>query len=59
MKIAFRLTLLWLDLEVRKHPGRFGRRVKAEHLSHKFLLSIAQQKPKGIYNGLKLQSFLP
>ena len=54
MKIAFRLKLLWLDSEVRGSPGRFGRRVKAEHLSRKFLLSIAQQKPKGIYSGLKL-----
>ena len=40
-----------------ERPSGFGRRVNAEHLSRKFLLSIAQQKPKRHLQCPKLQSF--
>ena len=42
------LKLFWLDSEVRECPSGFGRRVNAEHLSYKFSLSTAQEKPKGL-----------
>ena len=42
------LKLFWLDSEVRECPSGFGRRVHAEHLSYKFSLSTAQEKPKGL-----------